>query len=172
MRAVGVIFQKDVAFFRENAVFVERVVRQIRDLSFPNTVCDLQHRVHVAVPLIEIADHGHIDRIRRPDAEHRHIFTVFCSSVGTEQKLCVVVLTLIEQMKRKCVGVLIVFIRICCVIHTISPTPANWTTAVHFPAFRRIPFLPNVTKLSAYIACRISILPYSHYSCKSFLQFQ
>ena len=101
MGAVGIILQQDLAGFREDAVFVDRIGREQIDRCLPDTVRNRQHRIDVAVPAVEITDDGDINRIRCPDAEHRLFDSVPFFGMSTEKALCIKILALIKQMKRK-----------------------------------------------------------------------
>ena len=96
MRAVGVVFQLDCTGFRQNAVLIECIFRQLVECCLPDAVRNGQHRMAVAVPVVEIADDRDIDGIGSPDAKDRFLGTVANLGMSAEKALRIVVLPLIE----------------------------------------------------------------------------
>ena len=101
MCAVGIVLELYFTGFCQNAVFVYRIHRELIDCRLPDAVRDRQHGVRVAVPFVEIADDGNINRIRCPDAEHGLFHAVTFLGMCTEKALRIKVFALIEKVKRK-----------------------------------------------------------------------
>ena len=85
VEGIGIRLHADLPIRAGDGELVKIILLQPWHKPFPNFPLDDAHRVFFGVPIIEIADHGHLFRMGRPHAEHITVRTLALCRVRAEK---------------------------------------------------------------------------------------
>ena len=119
MCGIGVCFHKNTAVSGLNAVLISVKLFELADLSLPHAISDTSHGIAASVPVVKITDNRNAHGSRSPNSESKNLASSFFSGVNTKKLIGFIILSLIKQIKRKIILILIVRHRfsLLCFLH-------------------------------------------------------
>jgi hypothetical protein len=97
--AVGIGFQKLMAFLRGNAKFVESTSANGRNKAGPDTASIMKsHRVGTRIPVVEIPDNADGNGMRCPDGEPNTFHATASAKMGAQHVVNVPVSALAKEV--------------------------------------------------------------------------